>query len=69
MLLIQSDMFKALWFMVYPIVTFTNGPVPSKSSFCQVNGFFLSLGIEASGTCEEIMTDGISNVPKTLQFS
>lgn len=48
MLLIQSDMFKALWFMVYPIVTFAHGPVPSKSTFCQVNGFFLSLGIEAS---------------------
>jgi G protein-coupled receptor GPR1 len=50
MLLIQSDMFKALWFMVYPIVTFVNGPVPSQSTFCQVNGFFLALGIEASGT-------------------
>ncbi|KAL3427256.1 plasma membrane g-protein coupled receptor [Phlyctema vagabunda] len=48
MLLIQSDMFKALWFMVYPIVTFVNGPVPNSSTFCQVNGFFLSLGIEAS---------------------
>jgi hypothetical protein len=50
MLLIQSDMFKALWFMLYPIVTFTTGPVPSNSKFCQVNGFFISLGIEASGT-------------------
>lgn len=48
MLLIQSDMFKALWFMVYPIVTFTHGPVLSTSTFCQVNGFFLALGIEAS---------------------
>ena len=50
MLLIQSDMFKALWFMLYPIVTFTAGAVPSNSKFCQVNGFFISLGIEASGT-------------------
>ncbi|TVY25321.1 G protein-coupled receptor [Lachnellula hyalina] len=48
MLLIQSDMFKALWFMMYPIVTFSRGPVPGNSKFCQVNGFFLSLGIEAS---------------------
>lgn len=48
MLLIQSDMFKALWFMMYPIVVFTRGPVPSNSTFCQVNGFFISLGIEAS---------------------
>lgn len=48
MLLIQSDMFKALWFMIYPIVVFTRGPVPDNSTFCQVNGFFVSLGIEAS---------------------
>lgn len=50
MLLIQSDMFKALWFMLYPVVVFTTGPVASESTFCQVNGFFLALGIEASGT-------------------
>lgn len=49
MLLIQSDMFKALWFMIYPIVVFARGPVPDNSTFCQVSGFFLSLGIEASG--------------------
>ena len=49
MLLIQSDMFKALWFMVYPIVVFTQGPVSNDSNFCKVNGFFISLGIEASG--------------------
>lgn len=49
MLLIQSDMFKALWFMIYPIVTFIHGPVSSESRFCQVSGFFISIGIEASG--------------------
>ncbi|KAE8447689.1 hypothetical protein EG329_010495 [Mollisiaceae sp. DMI_Dod_QoI] len=48
MLLIQSDMFKALWFMIYPIVVFTRGPIPNSSRFCQVSGFFVSLGIEAS---------------------
>ncbi|KAH8809082.1 G protein-coupled glucose receptor regulating Gpa2-domain-containing protein [Xylogone sp. PMI_703] len=48
MLLIQSDMFKALWFMIYPIVTFIQGPVADLSTFCKVNGFFVSLGIEAS---------------------
>ncbi|RDW69365.1 hypothetical protein BP6252_08385 [Coleophoma cylindrospora] len=48
MLLIQSDMFKALWFMVYPIVTFIHGPVQNNSTFCQVHGFFISLGVEAS---------------------
>ncbi len=51
MLLIQSEMFKALWYMVYPIVVFCRGPIPNKSSLCQVNGFFLTLGTEASGTC------------------
>ena len=50
MLLIQSDMFKALWFMPYPVVVFAHGPVMSESTFCRVNGFFLSLGMEASGT-------------------
>ncbi|CZS88549.1 related to G protein-coupled receptor [Rhynchosporium graminicola] len=48
MLLIQSDMFKALWFMIYPIVVFTTGPVRDTSAFCQVNGFMIALGIEAS---------------------
>lgn len=49
MLLIQSDMFKALWFMLFPVVTFSTGPILNTSKFCQVNGFFLALGIEASG--------------------
>lgn len=49
MLLIQSDMFKALWFMIYPIVVFIHGPVESTSTFCKVDGFFIALGIEASG--------------------
>ncbi|CAG8961677.1 hypothetical protein HYFRA_00006215 [Hymenoscyphus fraxineus] len=48
MLLIQSDMFKALWFMMYPIVVFAQGPIASEHTFCQVNGFFVSIGIEAS---------------------
>lgn len=49
MFLIQSDMFKALWFMIYPIVVFTRGPVADSSTFCKVNGFFIALGVEASG--------------------
>ncbi|EKD21706.1 uncharacterized protein L3040_004929 [Drepanopeziza brunnea f. sp. 'multigermtubi'] len=48
MLLIQSDMFKALWFMIYPIVVFVNGPVEDTSAFCQANGFLIALGLEAS---------------------
>ena len=64
MLLIQSDMFKALWFMIYPIVTFAHGPIPTGSDFCQVNGFFISLGIEASGTNKWAFAIGI--VPNGL---
>jgi G protein-coupled receptor GPR1 len=48
MLLIQSDMFKALWFMIFPIVDFSYGPIHSSSTFCQASGFFLAVGIEAS---------------------
>lgn len=55
MLLIQSDMFKALWFMLYPIVTFIYGPIPNNSTFCQIDGFFLALGIEASGMLHAII--------------
>ncbi|RDL30673.1 uncharacterized protein BP5553_10018 [Venustampulla echinocandica] len=48
MLLIQSDMFKALWFMIYPIVAFSQSSLSSNPTFCLVNGFLVSLGIEAS---------------------
>jgi G protein-coupled receptor GPR1 len=49
MLLIQSDMIKAVGFMLYPVIVFAQGPVTSDSIFCQFNGFVLSVGIEASG--------------------
>ncbi|KAI8270478.1 hypothetical protein K4K58_009813 [Colletotrichum sp. SAR11_239] len=48
MLLMSSDMLKSLWFIIFPIADFRNGPIPSSSSFCQASGFFLSVGIEAS---------------------
>lgn len=48
MLLIQSDMLKAIWFMVFPVVDSLRGPIKSSSAFCQVSGFFLAVGIEAS---------------------
>lgn len=47
-LLIISDMIKALWFFIFPIVVFTKGTVDSSSGFCQASGFFLALGTEAS---------------------
>lgn len=48
MLLIQSDLIKALWFVIFPVVTYTRGPVQSDSTFCQVSGFFFAVGIESS---------------------
>lgn len=48
MLLMQSDMLKALWFMVFPVVDLYHGPIKSSSAFCQASGFLLAVGIEAS---------------------
>lgn len=47
MLLMQSDMLKAIWFMIYPAMELVHGRVASESTFCQASGFFLTLGIEA----------------------
>ncbi|KAJ2902033.1 plasma membrane G-protein coupled receptor [Zalerion maritima] len=48
MLLIVCDMWKALWYMLFPIVEFFEGqPVQSESNFCQASGFFLAIGTEA----------------------
>ena len=49
MLLIFSDFWKASWQLIYPAVVFTKGRVNSASVFCQMTGFFMSMGIEASG--------------------
>ncbi|KAI1370265.1 G protein-coupled glucose receptor regulating Gpa2-domain-containing protein [Hypoxylon crocopeplum] len=48
MLLIQSDMMKALWLVICPVAFFAKVPITSKSAFCQVSGFFLTASIEAS---------------------
>lgn len=48
LLLILSDMWKALWYFIFPIVVFTRGKVESTSNFCQASGFFIALGTEAS---------------------
>jgi G protein-coupled receptor GPR1 len=48
LLLIVSDMWKALWYFLFPVVVFTRGQVDSTSHFCQASGFFLALGTEAS---------------------
>lgn len=49
MILILSDLFKALWFMVYGIAALLPGTIQSASTFCQVSGFFTASGIELSG--------------------
>ncbi|KAK8029166.1 hypothetical protein PG991_006222 [Apiospora marii] len=49
MLLIQSDMMKAFWLMLCPIVYFIQGtPVDTSDTLCQVSAFFLTSAIEAS---------------------
>jgi G protein-coupled receptor GPR1 len=48
LLLILSDMWKALWYFIFPVVVFTRGKVDSTSNFCQASGFFIALGTEAS---------------------
>ncbi|KAI1300575.1 G protein-coupled glucose receptor regulating Gpa2-domain-containing protein [Xylaria venustula] len=49
MLLIQSDMAKALWLLISPLVYFiTDKPLGHSRAFCQVSGFFLAASIEAS---------------------
>ncbi|KAI1142042.1 G protein-coupled glucose receptor regulating Gpa2-domain-containing protein [Hypoxylon sp. FL0543] len=48
MLLIQSDMMKAMWLVIYPLAFFAGVAIDSESTFCQVSGFFLTTSIEAS---------------------
>jgi G protein-coupled receptor GPR1 len=48
LLLIQSDFLKSIMFVVFPIVSFGWGPIPSNSAFCQLSGFALAVGIESS---------------------
>lgn len=54
MLLIFSDFFKASWQLIYPAVVFAKGAVSSTSRFCQAVGFFMSMGIEASGKLQTL---------------
>ncbi|KAK9778620.1 putative G-protein coupled receptors family 1 profile domain-containing protein [Seiridium cardinale] len=51
MLLIQSDMMKAFWLMISPIIYFVSGPdgpINTNSTYCQISGFFLTTAVEAS---------------------
>lgn len=49
MLLIVSALFKSVWCLIFPTVVFTQGAVKDSSAFCQATGFFVALGIQASG--------------------
>jgi hypothetical protein len=49
MILILSDMFKTLWFAIYAVAALTPESVDSTSAFCQISGFFTTVGIELSG--------------------
>jgi G protein-coupled receptor GPR1 len=48
MLLLQADLVKSACYIVFPLVQWFRGPVPDKSTLCQISGFFLAAGIEAS---------------------
>jgi G protein-coupled receptor GPR1 len=63
MILITSGMFKAFWCWIYAIVILKQGDIDSSSAFCQVSGFFLALGTEASGLQETSRRDsGTANI-------
>jgi hypothetical protein len=47
-LLIASDMCKALWFFVFPLTVLVGVLVSIHSLFCQASGFFFSQATEAS---------------------
>ena len=50
MLLIFSDMFKATWYFVFPIVEFARGQETlTESWWCQTSGFLTAFATEASG--------------------
>ncbi|KXJ88175.1 G protein-coupled glucose receptor regulating Gpa2-domain-containing protein, partial [Microdochium bolleyi] len=48
MLLIQSDMMKAMWLVLNPLVYFSTRNLENEYYFCQVSGFLLTAAIEAT---------------------
>ncbi|MCJ1334364.1 hypothetical protein MMC10_011073 [Thelotrema lepadinum] len=47
-LLILSDLFKAIWYFIPAAIGLSGYQSSPSNAFCQANGFFLALGIEAS---------------------
>ncbi|KAK7510844.1 G protein-coupled glucose receptor regulating Gpa2-domain-containing protein [Phyllosticta citriasiana] len=48
MLLLCGDLNRALWYMIFSLVYFTQGTVSSKTAFAQASGFFIQLFSEMS---------------------
>ncbi|GAB1319290.1 G protein-coupled receptor gpr1 [Madurella fahalii] len=48
LLLIQSDILKSTAYVIFPIVSLVRGNVESDSTFCQLSGFTLAIGIESA---------------------
>ncbi|KAK8191636.1 G protein-coupled glucose receptor regulating Gpa2-domain-containing protein [Phyllosticta capitalensis] len=48
MLLLCGDLNRALWYMIFSLVYFTQGTVSSKTAFAQAAGFFIQLFSEMS---------------------
>ncbi|KAF8463498.1 G protein-coupled glucose receptor regulating Gpa2-domain-containing protein [Kalaharituber pfeilii] len=69
MLLICSDFWKASWQLIYPAVVFTQGKVDRASPFCQVTGFFISMGIEASGEFHSLPNRSLELLTEELDFA
>jgi G protein-coupled glucose receptor regulating Gpa2 len=55
MLLVLSDAYKSLWYLIGPAIAFGTGNngksnfLTTNKTFCNIDGFMLSMGIEFSG--------------------
>ncbi|GAM90175.1 hypothetical protein ANO11243_082150 [Dothideomycetidae sp. 11243] len=47
LMLLISDMFKSLWYVIFPAVSIIAGGIESGSRFCNAGGYLLQVGIES----------------------
>ena len=47
-MLVAADIFRSLWLLIFPIITFVEGIISSNTGFCQVSGYFTQMGFEMS---------------------
>ena len=45
-MLVAIDIFRSIWLIVFPLVTFTKGTVPTRTGFCQASGYFIQMSFE-----------------------